>query len=691
MKLNQNKFQEKGNLILVVGVLLLLVSAASYGFLRSSDVSSKIEGLALSQRQLKYDLEGVINLARNNLERSTSGMFTGLQTQDIVQFASDSEQAEAFLENGLDSFAQNFPSEWSNMPSANDPRIQVRYRFKSLQARVSYDPLIVVFDYGYRIQARAQQSGASSQQEVFRIAEDMGTFTLQVEAAPFSRWAIFRDSRFRADSDTDQVFLSPSEVFEGPVHFNDRPAISGNPTFRSWLTWSDGSTTPSGPNYAEDYDGNRLVNNTAATVEIPENLYNIARLSINGIHSEDVFNTGMESDTVTTEEYRQELHVSAGRPVLPINSDPLPKGVYVPHRNGHVKGGVFIEGNAKKLELGISTHSDLSINRPDFYNKIYVDSALPSGCRLQKIYVDHEDTTPGEWTEDYYIFVTEPNCSIAKTFVFTNDPNSGDPIGESLDGRTNGLVYTRGNVRLGHTDSAGQPINDRPSIIKDMQMTLATERGDVQLVSNIMYEDAEFHEINPETGEVEEEVHTTPTGYPNDDYLVTRMPENSKTLFGVIVNKGRVHVMNEQNRYTDNIVLHASIFAASEKAPPGESWCKKDGTPAYCGFGADNHDEYDFRGGMNLFGSLSENRTWAVGTFNTDTGVGVTGYKKRFTWDPRLAISAPPAFPRSNIPLVSASVLPSRTWRLVSSDQASSMDHAFNTYEDDSNEDEPEN
>lgn len=89
----------------------------------------------------------------------------------------------------------------------------------------------------------------------------------------------------------------------------------------------------------------------------------------------------------------------------------------------------------------------------------------------------------------------------------------------------------------------------------------------------------------------------------------------------------------------DNITIYGAIIAAGVR-------------------GADNPGSFDVisynsssrgpRGTINFYGSLTQDVRGAVGTFNTSTGYGVSGFKKNYQFDERFTNEPPPFYPPSS-------------------------------------------
>jgi hypothetical protein len=66
---------------------------------------------------------------------------------------------------------------------------------------------------------------------------------------------------------------------------------------------------------------------------------------------------------------------------------------------------------------------------------------------------------------------------------------------------------------------------------------------------------------------------------------------------------------------------------------------------AFDSFGVDNYARIPAKDTLSLYGGITQNRRGGVGTFNSITGVKVSGYTKDYGYDERLLLQVPPYFP----------------------------------------------
>lgn len=104
-----------------------------------------------------------------------------------------------------------------------------------------------------------------------------------------------------------------------------------------------------------------------------------------------------------------------------------------------------------------------------------------------------------------------------------------------------------------------------------------------------------------------------------------RINPASTDLLGIIAQK-QVLITDAPPNYTD-INIHASILAQGE------------------GFGAENFAGRPVSGNLNLLGGIQQNTRKAVGTFNSGTGLYLSGFAKNYRYDDRLKFASPPFYP----------------------------------------------
>lgn len=114
--------------------------------------------------------------------------------------------------------------------------------------------------------------------------------------------------------------------------------------------------------------------------------------------------------------------------------------------------------------------------------------------------------------------------------------------------------------------------------------------------------------------------------YLDDNIVYTSDPRtdpNCEDLLGIIAKNEVLITNNAVNN--DHINIHGSIYSESK------------------GFGAENHDTRPVSGNINLLGGIVQNTRQAVGTFSGSTINH--GFAKRYRYDERLMMIAPPAYP----------------------------------------------
>jgi|CXWL01.1.fsa_nt_gi hypothetical protein len=175
--------------------------------------------------------------------------------------------------------------------------------------------------------------------------------------------------------------------------------------------------------------------------------------------------------------------------------------------------------------------------------------------------------------------------------TYTGLPNGVDNLGT--------LIYTEGNITsLGGT------------IQTATELTISAS-SDVVIQNNLVYED-----------------YTAAVGTPGTVGYVAPNATNETNLLGIVSWSGNVRVGSSA---PDDVNIHASILA-------------KNGY-----FQVDNYNAGSPRGTATVLGGVISNYYGAFGTFNSSTGVAVSGYGRNFVYDTRMEDhEAPPYFPTLN-------------------------------------------
>lgn len=690
------KIQNRAVGLVSISGILILMSGIALVMLSNSNSRLKLSQQRILAEQSEEILEAALQVSKQRLMEDTSSTFSNLSLEDIVDLV-EADQAEDFLKDGLPGFQEAFGENWAKVDALADYNVLSRYRFKALSARVSESPLNIVMDFQYNIQVKSvnsKNSAFNTDQSSFLAAEDMGVFSVQVEAAPFSQWAIIRDSHLMSGSSSVEVNLMNEEHFFGPVHFNTHPAFWGGPVFHDWLTWSTNSrfSLPSEPTYAYDSSGNRMTKKIEP-IEFPDNFFNLAKLALNELDQRHILTNqeGASSD-ISSEDISEPVLPPPGWQHSSDLSEPEAKGVYVASKDDRSIGGIYINGDVSWLRMRALNESEVFSSTQTLHDQLYGENSIPLECKVQEHFIEMADGETREIfnqrdIEDnhsklrYHILVTEPSCPTAKTAISRLDRENSEQI-EVLDGRLNGLVYIKGNVhnfgQIKMNSGIQAPVEDHPTLVKDYQSTLVVDRGTAFIASPITYEDAKLHDAF--SGEFRSDTRGQGPGHPTDPNQFTVMPSGSKTVMGILTLKGNVFLRNQSNYSMQNPHLHTSIFAVGQpwNSDSGEeAYCMVEGRAKHCGFGVEDYREYSGgRGMIRLFGSLSETRTHAVGYVAGGYGGYTTyGYKKFYKYDTRLAEDVRPVFfPVTNIPLVTSHLLPARQGRLLTQKEISKLD-----------------
>jgi Tfp pilus assembly protein PilX len=173
---------------------------------------------------------------------------------------------------------------------------------------------------------------------------------------------------------------------------------------------------------------------------------------------------------------------------------------------------------------------------------------------------------------------------------------SGLPDGISNVGT---VLYVRGNI----TAFSG-------TVQASNQMTVAA-RNDMVINNNVRYSS-----------------YTAASGTPGAVGYVPPSAEGYNNLLGLVSWQGNVRIATTAPA---NLDVHATVMA-------------KQGI-----FTVDNYNSISARGTVTLLGGVITNNYGAFGTFNSSTGVMVSGYTRNFTYDTRMLTSmTPPYFPTMN-------------------------------------------
>ncbi len=179
-----------------------------------------------------------------------------------------------------------------------------------------------------------------------RVVTD-GLLRVSATRGSFADYLIFTD--IHTSPSGGVIWFHSSGYFDGRVHTNDRFRFAYNPTFMDQVTSAAGDAIyyNNGAAVTLDDDHNGTVDvptfaggfeRSADSVALPTNAFGQQRAALGGDPD--------DTSGVTNLEARQHLN-------LPLTSDPVPPGVYVPNDGTDLTGGIYIEGNASDYRMSV--------------------------------------------------------------------------------------------------------------------------------------------------------------------------------------------------------------------------------------------------------------------------------------------------------------------------------------------------
>ena len=190
----------------------------------------------------------------------------------------------------------------------------------------------------------------------------------------------------------------------------------------------------------------------------------------------------------------------------------------------------------------------------------------------------------------------------------------------------NGVVYVDGGIdSLSGPARTGQDTSTAdsapPALASFAQLTVASA-GTMTITGDLTYEDP------PCTGELQRTRKGVDHASCND--------MGAKNVLGLYSQQG------------DVLIGHGNGSRYNPSALDAPQDLRIDGVlmSATGVVGVQNHDRGDQLGSVHLLGGVIENNYGAFGTFDAVSGAELTGYARKFTYDPRMAAGlAPPHFP----------------------------------------------
>jgi hypothetical protein len=653
-----------------------------------------LTGLFKDNVSAQYQMESGYEFAKSRVQRAIDGIdlngglatimgsntaeqfaqihaayMTGATTEDqkanAMLFLRRLIQAQALNANGtintshefanVDDMSQSnpaFPSDWVDPDPTDNEFYEVRFNFDPLVPVELTNPARFIFEYEYRYEVRAY-----GQEKFTQVgSENSGVISLTVEGAPFSRWAIFRDQTTNQNnSNLHFVGGATPEVFYGRVHTNQRPYFYGAPIFmelftsaQSYSNWFFGSNASAGYSGSPDFRASPVAYQASvASIPMAATIFNTTRLAAGDPSPDAAFNNTSPTNADLVNFVRQYAGGTLGGSVTSV-----PNGVYIPVNNQtdlNPTGGIFVQGNAAITLDVVQGSSDFSASQ---WSKL---SASHQGCKFQKIRVDHG--TSGVATRD--IYVGDDPCEV--TYFFNADSSSSTPV--VVNGRVGGNVHATGEIT-----SLGGASRTRPAIAQDFAFTISAVR-DIQITNDLQYEDVEYVELDSSlepTSNIVADAFGSKNGssyLPTSQNIAPVMDPESKTVLGLISTHRNVIV---DTGVPADPNIHAAIYAGNSSAfnsTTGLGCGANTSGQRGCGFGYEGWETQTGKGVLKLYGSISEYKNQTVGIASSPP----KGFKKRYSFDPRLAQSVvPPGFPISSDAIIRTSVQPIKTWRLSS-------------------------
>jgi len=538
---------------------------------------------------------------------------------------------------------------------------EVKYEFSPLKPVVENggNPQIT-FEYEYNVRVRAYGETGGSRSE----GEHAGVVSIVLKHAPFSQYALFR-SKNRNQKNWLLVFAGGNtsseiqELFNGPVHLNDKPYFFGHPTFGDSFTstksidkWWQGSDVAY--ECCAVFKGSKQ--GGVKSIKLPTDLFNTLRLAAADPSSDAATNTSEPSEEEIAEFLMYHAEGILGAPNYnSVPSEPaqeIPNGIYLPVDSATSPvstGGIYVQGDAKISLNVVQGKDDFPIA---YWTKI---PSTEQSCKFQKIHIDHLDSSVN--TKDIYI--GDDPCNV--TYIFNADDPSQAP--KVLSGRTNGSIYVEGKI-----DELGGESRNRPAIAADFGFTI-TAKKDIRIINDIQYEDASYVAVDSE-GEQGDKIvanaygEVNGSGYsPADEKVAPQIDEESKTVLGIISTHRNVLIHNEA---PPNLNIHGSLYAGNSHEFDDDTGlgCGHGRRFRGCGFGYEGWESGTDMGSFKLLGTVAEYRSQTMGQLS----VPPTGYRRIMNYDKRFRQSlSPPAYPISTDFQAYPVFQPIRTLRIAQS------------------------
>jgi hypothetical protein len=323
-----------------------------------------------------------------------------------------------------------------------------------------------VFHYDYAITSGGQSQIGGKQNRATRM--ERGQFDVQVQRPSFSTYGYFTQTM--KNQFNQQLVFFDGETYSGPTHVNSAPpngraGFYGRPVFNGPFTavqaryedsWLGGNANPA-------FNGGATWG--VAQIELPPNGWSQARAAMGDY-------ANIEDQTAMTPE-----QLAAKLGVELVNGQ-VPPGVYYKQGSsgshpGAMLGGVYIQGDATSIQLGVSGNSQLiTIGYKDSANNahtvVIADNRGGNYCEVTK-----DGVSDGEWANSM-----------------------------------NGVVHVEGQVK----SLAGDTSATNPDIQSQQQLTISATNN-IIITNHITYQ-------------------TDPTTHPDADNILGIFSSNGNIYLG---------------------------------------------------------------------------------------------------------------------------------------------------------------
>ena len=414
--------QERGIALISALSVLVLVSAASLAFVIATSTENRTVTSERVEQAALWNADAGIEVARQVVSVFARGKLDSLAQQWA---------GAGPIITDPDGF---FPGR-AMVYVSPDSSYQVTTALTFADSAIASRSQTFNFNYASTAEGRYAQHGRKRvvAEGVLRVSASRGAFT---------DYLIF--THIHTTETGSPIWFYTSGNFDGRVHTNGQFRFAYFPTFHD-LASSVSATgiyynngTPVDLN--DDHNGsidvpsfNGGFQRGADPIEMPPNAFGQQRAAFGG--------NPADTSPVTNQEVRGHLG-------LPISSDPVPSGVYVPNAGGAVAGGIYTAGTAREMRLSVD------------------------GSGRQVVQV--QDTN-SRWTA-----ITIDQAQNRTTVVF----NGGPPA--TYLGVPRGVSYTAGEITRfgGPVRSNGQ---SPPALAQNTQLTVVAS-SNIRIDRDVVYQ-----------------------------------------------------------------------------------------------------------------------------------------------------------------------------------------------------------